>query len=267
MTDTTQVLHHIAELYAKNRKDQDFDSAVLEYEEKLNHRFDDYDKAFAGNLTDNIIKAVDDYWRYKSDKVRPTIAQIMAMANSDGDRVKENSESRANMRQRIEKCAAEIEDKFGVKARNRYIRGLIDAYGVELKPETEEKKKSEIPNPAVMFMQRDIALGKCRHLLPMYQRAVNYILTDLLSREVPTSVWQNMDFGARYSAAMKKGLFNKFDELLAQICKSLTGREYQFQSKNDITNVNFTPRNAVSQVAAHFRANDDDEELGKSIGF
>lgn len=177
------------------------------------------------------------------------------------------SNDRANMRQRIEKCADEIEDKFGVKARNRYIRGLIDAYGVELKPETEEKKKSEIPNPAVMFMQRDIALGKCRHLLPMYQRAVNYILTDLLSREVPASVWQNMDFGARYSAAMKKGLFNKFDELLVQICKGLTGREYQFQSKNDITNVNFTPSNAVSQVAAHFRANDDDEELGKSIGF
>ena len=177
------------------------------------------------------------------------------------------SNDRANMRQRIEKCAAEIEDKFGIKARNRYIRGLIDAYGVELKPETEENKKSEIPNPAVMFMQRDIALGKCRHLLPMYQRAVNYILTDLLSREVPTSVWQNMDFSARYSAAMKKGLFNKFDELLVQICKSLTGREYQFQSKNNITSVNFTPSNAVSQVAAHFRANDDDEELGKSIGF
>lgn len=52
------------------------------------------------------------------------------------------SNDRANMRQRIEKCAAEIEDKFGVKARNRYIRGLIDAYGVELKPETEEKKKN-----------------------------------------------------------------------------------------------------------------------------
>lgn len=214
-----------------------------------------------GHSQTDILEALKSYRRETEYNKAPTPAEFRKFLEA----IKSND--RANMRQRIEKCADEIEDKFGVKARNRYIRGLIDSYGVELKPETEEKKKSEIPNPAVMFMQRDIALGKCRHLLPMYQRAVNYILTDLLSREVPASVWQNMDFGARYSAAMKKGLFNKFDELLVQICKGLTGREYQFQSKNDITNVNFTPSNAVSQVAAHFRANDDDEELGKSIGF
>ena len=214
-----------------------------------------------GHSQTDILEALKSYRRETEYNKAPNPAEFRKFLEA----IKSND--RANMRQRIEKCAAEIEDKFGVKARNRYIRGLIDAYGVELKPETEEKKKSEIPNPAVMFMQRDIALGKCRHLLPMYQRAVNYILTDLLSREVPTSVWQNMDFGARYSAAMKKGLFNKFDELLVQICKSLTGREYQFKSKNNITSVSFTPSNAVSQVAAHFRANDDDEELGKSIGF
>lgn len=214
-----------------------------------------------GHSQTDILEALKSYRRETEYNKAPNPAEFRKFLEAI------KSTDRANMRQRIEKCAAEIEDKFGVKARNRYIRGLIDAYGVELKPETEENKKTEIPNPAVMFMQRDIALGKCRHLLPMYQRAVNYILTDLLSREVPTSVWQNMDFSARYSAAMKKGLFNKFDELLAQICKSLTGREYQFQSKTDITSVNFTPSNAVSQVAAHFRANDDDEELGKSIGF
>lgn len=214
-----------------------------------------------GHSQTDILEALKSYRRETEYNKAPNPAEFRKFLEA----IKSND--RANMRQRIEKCADEIEDKFGVKARNRYIRGLIDAYGVELKPETEEKKKTEIPNPAVMFMQRDIALGKCRHLLPMYQRAVNYILTDLLSREVPASVWQNMDFGARYSAAMKKGLFNKFDELLVQICKSLTGREYQFQSKTDITSVNFTPSNAVSQVAAHFRANDDDEELGKSIGF
>lgn len=214
-----------------------------------------------GHSQTDILEALKSYRRETEYNKAPNPAEFRKFLEAI------KSTDRANMRQRIEKCADEIEDKFGVKARNRYIRGLIDAYGVELKPETEEKKKSEIPNPAVMFMQRDIALGKCCHLLPMYQRTVNYILTDLLIREVPTSVWQNMDFSARYSAAMKKGLFNKFDELLAQICKSLTGREYQFQSKNDITNVNFTPSYAVSQVAAHFRANDDDEEFGKSIGF
>ena len=135
MTDTTAVLHHIAELYAKPRKDQDFDSAVFEYEEKLRHRFEDYDKAFGYTLTASLIKAVDDFWRYKSDKTRPTISQIMAMVNSDDDKVEDEAENRENLRKRILRCAAEIEEKFGVKARNRYIRGLIDPCGVALKPE------------------------------------------------------------------------------------------------------------------------------------
>lgn len=131
MTDTTKVLHHIAELYAKSRKDQDFDDAVLEYEEKLNHRFDDYDKAFAGELTANLLKAIDDFWRYKSDKARPTIAQIMAMVNSDSNKTTENTESDEQMRLRIMKCAAELEAKFGIECRQRYLRNLTSNYGVQ----------------------------------------------------------------------------------------------------------------------------------------
>ncbi|MBS4773110.1 MAG: hypothetical protein KHX55_02405 [Proteobacteria bacterium] len=86
MTDTARVLRHIAELYAKPRKNQSFDEAVFELEDKLNERFQSYDNAFGRELTANVLKAVDDFWRYKSDKSRPTVAQIMAMVNSDSSK-------------------------------------------------------------------------------------------------------------------------------------------------------------------------------------
>lgn len=83
MANTQTVLRHIADLYAKPRKEQTAEDAKLEFEEKLNSHFDEYDKAFSQFFTANLIKAIDDFWRFKSDKIRPTLAQILAMANSD----------------------------------------------------------------------------------------------------------------------------------------------------------------------------------------
>ena len=269
MTDTTAVLHHIAELYAKPRKDQSFDDAVLEYEEKLQHRFEDYDKAFAEELTSNIVKAVDDFWRYKSDKTRPTIAQIMAMVNSDGNKAgDEDPKSQKSMKARILKCAVDIEEKFGVAARNRYIRGLIDPCGVELKPESNEAPKTVISDPAVAFMQRDIRLGRCRHLLPVYQAAVRYIAEDILAQEIPVSEWRRMTFAERCAAAMKRGLFNSFDEAMVLICRRNQGKDFQFESGGQIVR-RYDARTAVDRgierVAAHFRT--DEAEMAKAAGF
>ena len=219
-----------------------------------------------GHSQTDILEALKSYRRETEYNKAPTPAEFRKFLEA----IKSND--RANMRQRIEKCAAEIEEKFGVKARNRYIRGLIDAYGVELKPETEEKKKSEIPNPAVMFMQRDIALGKCRHLLPMYQRAVNYILTDLLSREMPVSQWKDLDFAERVEQAAKKGLFDRLDEVLVMVCRQRYGKDYQFDSANMLTAAGrnnsavYSGAGAVKGLAAHYSANTG-EDSSDTLGF
>ena len=214
MTDTVKILRHIAELYAKPRKDQPFDDAVLELEEKLNNRFDAYDESFSVELTSNIIKAIDDFWRYKSDKNRPTIAQIMAMVNSD--------------------------DK---------------------KTESEPVKRpmpENMTDYAMAFMQRDVKLGRNRHLLPVYQKAVRYIAEELLSREMPASEWRKLSLGERCAKAMALGLFNRFDEILVLVCRKWYGKDYQYPSANMLQGGQNqgSGEKAVQRLASHYRANE-----------
>lgn len=172
------------------------------------------------------------------------------------------------MKARILKCADEIEAKFGIQARNRYIRGLIDPCGVELKPETEDIKKTSIQDPAVAYMQRDIKLGRCRHLLPVYRAAVRYIAEDILAQEIPVTEWRRMSFAERCEAAMKRGLFNRFDEALVLISCRDNGKDFQFESGSQIVrryDVKSAIRQGIKQVAAHFRT--DDAEMAKTAGF
>ena len=262
MTDTAKILHHIAELYAKPRKDQSFDDAVLELEEKLNNRFDAYDEAFSAELTSNIIKAVDDYWRFKSDKTRPTIAQVMAMVNSDDKKAgNEDPESLQGMRRRILKCADEVGDKYGAAARERYLKAAranwpeVDLSGHEwTEPEILECEKASAGDYAIRLMQRDIKLNRCRHLLPEYQAAVCYIAEDMLSREIPTGEWRKMSFAERCAAAMKRGLFNRFEEVLVLVCRQRQGKDRQFEATQETKP--FNPNRAVQYLGAHYRVDD-----------
>ncbi len=235
MTDTAKVLHEIAKLYAKPKKDQPLSDAVLELEEALSSRFDEYEKAFQGMYTANLIKAVDDFWRFKSDKVRPTLAQILAMHESDTSKKSNTEEENQNMRARILKCADELGDKYGKKARDTYLKIArqqwpnVDLSGHEwTAPVTPSADANAAGGYAEEYMQRDIKLNRCRHLLPVYQQAVRYIAEDLLAQEIPAYEWHNMDFAERCAAAMRKGLFNRFDDVLVDVCRRWYGKDYQF---------------------------------------
>lgn len=140
MADTKQILHHIAELYAKPRKEQTLEDAVFEMEEKMLARYGEYNKAFEGKLTTDIIKAVDDYWRFKSDKTRPTLALILAMENSDvtkKERKETDPESAEGMKRRYIKCMRELYDKYGLSGAQCYHRALLNTYDIPY-PATEE---------------------------------------------------------------------------------------------------------------------------------
>ena len=238
MADTQRILHHIAELYAKPRVNQDLDSAVLEMEEKMSARFEDYDAAFADKLTADVIKAVDDYWRFKSDKTRPTLAQLLAMENADTtkkDRKDTDPESHDGMRMKIFKCADELGNKYGKKVRDTYLKiGRLQYPNVDLSghewtaPVTPSADAKAAGGYAEEYMQREIKLNRCRHLLPVYQQAVRYIAEDLLAQEIPVHEWHNMDFAQRCAAAMRKGLFNRFDDVLVDVCRRWYGKDYQF---------------------------------------
>ena len=134
MADTKRILRHIAELYAKPRANQDIDDAILEMEEKLGARFAEYDKAFQDKLTSDIIKAVDDYWRFKNDKTRPTLAQILTMENSDTtkkERQENDLESSRGTRRRVILCMRHLFQEFDLETVQVFYNGLIDHFEIK----------------------------------------------------------------------------------------------------------------------------------------
>ncbi len=259
MADTQRILHHIAEMYAKARSNQSFDSAVFEMEEKLSERFDDYDAAFADRLTADVIKAVDDFWRFKSDKVRPTLAQILAMENADvtkKDRKDVDPESLEGLRRRILKCADEFGDKWGAAERERYLDLArqqwpdVDLSGHEwVEPQILGCQKNSSADYAYALMRKDIKAKKCLHLLPIYNQAVKYVIEDVLSQAMPTSDWRNLDYAERVRIAESKGLFGDFGRVLVDVCRKRTGKEYQLAPVNFVQN---------ALLAAHWTGESDE---------
>lgn len=145
MADTQKILHHIAELYAKPRANQEFETAVFEMEEKMSARFDEYDKAFREKVTADVIKAIDDYWRYKNDKTRPTLAQLLAMENSDFEKASKQEnyakDSDEDLRRRYINCMWNLYDKWGLKGAQCYHNAMLNKYGIPY-PATEEIMRS-----------------------------------------------------------------------------------------------------------------------------
>lgn len=146
------------------------------------------------------------------------------------------------------------------------IKAKLNAVNAERK----KKNADYIPmtDPAVAYMQRDIKLGRCRHLLPVYRAAVRYIAEDILAQEIPVTEWRRMTFAERCTAAMKRGLFNSFDEVMVLICRRNQGKDFQFESGSQIVR-RYDARTAVDRgierVAVHFRT--DEAEMAKAAGF
>ena len=80
------------------------------------------------------------------------------------------------------------------------------------------------------FMARYIKLGTNRHLLPIYKRAVDHIVKDLLAEEIGIQEWHQLDWSGKCARAMQLGLFNHFDDVLVLICRQLYGKDYQFEA-------------------------------------
>ena len=167
MENTQKILKHLFDLYNDTECSE---TDILNWCKKNTERFNAWEKAFKDIELETVFHAIDNYWRYKSNKTQPTIAKLLAM----------------------------IETKDNNKPQPFKI---IQYY-----------------NPANDFMMRDIALGHCKHLMRDYQRAVEYIIDDLLCREMPVSEWAKLDYSDKVKQAQEKGLFNEFDEVLEMIC-------------------------------------------------
>lgn len=100
------------------------------------------------------------------------------------------------------------------------IAKLLAMIAVSESHKAKQPKTVRYYNPANEFMTRDIELGRCKHLISDYQRAVEYIISDMLCREMPASEWAKLDYSAKVMQAQEKGLFNEFDDVLEELCKT-----------------------------------------------
>ncbi len=169
------------------------------------------------------------------------------------------------MRARILKCADELGDKWGREARDKYLKLARQQWpDVNLsghdwtEPEIPSAEKNAAGGYAEAYMRRDIKLNRCRHLLPVYQATVRYIAEDLLLREIPAEQWRRLTFAQRCELAMKKGLFNDFDNLLTAVCRRDWGKDYQFDAES--ASRPFSVSRAINRLGAHFSAQDDSND-------
>lgn len=169
------------------------------------------------------------------------------------------------MRARILKCADELGDKWGREARDKYLKLARQQWpDVNLsghcwtEPEIPAAEKNAAGGYAEAYMRRDIKLNRCRHLLPVYQATVRYIAEDLLLREIPAEQWRRLTFAQRCELAMKKGLFNDFDNLLTAVCRRDWGKDVQFDAESQTRP--FSVSRAINRLGAHFSAQDDSND-------
>lgn len=86
MEKTQEILKHIFDLYSETeRSESDMDI----WRNKNGERYEAYSKAFEDYDMLDVFRAIDNYWRYTSNKTKPTVAKILAMLSTEKDVTKE----------------------------------------------------------------------------------------------------------------------------------------------------------------------------------
>lgn len=127
------------------------------------------------------------------------------------------------------------------------IKAKLNAKNTEKMAKTTvaEEAKADF---AWQRMDEDIEKGKCNWNMPTYRMAERIVLEEWLSKEMPADLWQRMDYYGRVKQAKEKGLFDRFDDALIEASRRKFGRDYQFESENDIKSA----RNVAGYAAADY---------------
>lgn len=259
MEKALEILQHMEKLYAKDYNE----NYAAELSDKNPDMVSAWAEAFRAYDLVDVLAAIDDFWQFKNSKSRPNVAQITAILTAK--KVDTTDNSVAGMRARILKCADELGDKWGREARDKYLKLArqqwpdVNLSGHEwTEPEIPAAEKNAAGGYAEAYMRRDIKPNRCRHLLPVYQATVRYIAEDLLLREIPVEQWRRLTFAQRCEIAIKKGLFNDFDNLLTAVCRRDWGKDYQFDAES--ASRPFSVSRAINRLGAHFSAQDDSND-------
>jgi hypothetical protein len=156
------------------------DQEIIRWCEKNMERYCAYKEAFQNYDTVDVFKAIDEYWRYTSNKTKPTVAKILTMLNTN-----------------------KAEKQSKVEENVRYIC-------IEEKLFHQDKELGRNTNCWFPHYKKavDYILNK---LLPSVVGMEEY--SRLNDEDFPLSR------GRKYKLALENGLFDKFDEILQQIAR------------------------------------------------
>lgn len=80
MEKTQEIIKHLLDLYGdKENTDED----ILNWCEKNMERYNAWKDAFTNYDLFDVFRAIDEYWRFTSNKTKPTVAKLLAMLNTN----------------------------------------------------------------------------------------------------------------------------------------------------------------------------------------
>lgn len=177
---TRLIIKKVAELYSFGSEKKTAEEVTQVNYEKLLDKEQEWEQAFDKYDTDDVIQAINNYWRYKSDKTRPSVAQILALLQTEKDVTPKNEIKTDSMRYFcIESDLMARDIKLG-----RNLGYTLSTY---------RRAVNYILNDALVNLIGEQEFRNLSSDDKVKERSDKYII------------------------AMQNGLFNNFDEILASI--------------------------------------------------
>lgn len=178
MQKTIEIIKHLNDLYT----DVEFTYEMAQtWCLKNEERFKAWKEAFDKYDTTDVLKAIDEYWRYSSNKTKPKVSQLLAMLNTN---------------------KAEKQNKEELN-KGRYFSIEEELYHRDIELKRNTNCFFPLYRRAVEYI--------LEKLLPSVigMEEFNRIKSDDLSKVR----------GRKYKLALENGLFDKFDDILQQVAR------------------------------------------------
>ena len=177
MEKAQEIIKHIFDLYTdKEQSEED----IINWCEKNMERYNAYQLAFESYDMLDVFRAIDNYWRYTSNKTKPTVAKLLAMLSTEKEVKKE---------QRYESTGGKY---FNIE--NQYMQ-RDKALGINQEYFLADYRR------AVNYILNDLLREKIGNF--EYSK---------LSKDDKVE-----ELSEKYALAMRNGLFNDFDNILVEV--------------------------------------------------
>lgn len=112
MIDFYRIQKRIFDLYAEREYSE---SEIKDILEKYSDRAKIWEESLQKYSTEEILRVIDEYWRFKNSEVKPRLAHIQAMLNTqkiDTYEISENKEEQEKLALQAEKTKEELRRKM-----------------------------------------------------------------------------------------------------------------------------------------------------------